>query len=114
MRVRRIRRAQLGGAGETSSFADSRGSRTTTTHNSAADRLPAFGSTSVSYPVSFGPTLHSRHHEDKHESRTAKIVAGTVAGVGMLLLGGLLLIWYMIWNKRRHWKRERALQLARS
>ena len=113
MRIRRIRRSQLVGAGETSSFADSTGSRTTTTHNSAADHHRAFGSASVSDLVWSGRTLHSRHHEDKHESRTTKVVAGTVAGMGLLLLGGLVLIWYMVWNQRRRRKRERALQQAR-
>ncbi|EJT45091.1 hypothetical protein A1Q1_06499 [Trichosporon asahii var. asahii CBS 2479] len=113
MGVRRIRRAQLGGAGETSSFADSRRSRTTTTHNSASGSLPAFASTSVSDPVSSGPTLHIRHHDDKDESRTTKIVAGTAAGAGMLLLGGLVLIWYMVWKQRRRRNRERARQQAR-
>lgn len=122
MRILRIRRAQLGGAGETSSAdRDSRSTTTTViTHDSAADRSPApLGSAlplaiSDSDSVSTGSALYPRHHEDKHESRTTKVVAGTVAGVGMLLLGGIALICFMVWRQRRRRKREHAYQQARS
>lgn len=115
MRIRRTQCARQGGACETSSSYDSPESRINGTHTSAASYLPAFGSASVSDPVSTSPArLQPRDHDDEHESPKIKIVAGTVAGVGMLLLGGLALIWYMMWKRRRRRQRMRALEQAHS
>lgn len=123
MRARHIRRAPPGAADGPADLSEGEARSTTTratpariTQPSAADL--AMDSVSDHDPHSSRstwPRLHTRDHgEDHGESRKTKVIAGTVAGVGMLLFAGVALIWYMVWKERQRRKRAREIARTRS